>query len=875
MMKGGMQRHTLLYQLNQVEGKFNQSTRGGSLIMKIGKMIQFLLLGVIAVGFMGANGCKGTLKGTVTNSLTKAGVEGVTVTLDPAVEGVTITTDASGAYTASIPEGDYKLTFSKTNYTNGTGTATIKWTQPATADVALVPTANVVVSVTPASQEGTFGGTVSLKVNVEILDGSTGASALPSQTGGPPATITGITLQGFNVQLATYELAKSSLITSLKEPDRFMISGINPYSLAAGKETSIKVTVTTSSGTYSATAVIELPLELSVSTGLPNVPINVPVLLHGKGDTFSWSITGPDGSKAELTDPTKADPYFTPDVKGEYTVAEADSKTDIKVYAGTWAGGITGQDANGNPIMGNCTVCHSSPATFSVKFDTWAASGHAHIFSQNITTPNNHYSEACLPCHTVGFDLKASNNGADDQSDYQAFVDSGIMHNTSATAWATVLSDYPKFASETNIQCENCHGPNNSPVHPGNSAVRNTYSSEVCGSCHGEPLRHGRYQQWQDSAVTPKGNGHANFETALSEGTNGSCTVCHSAQGFIYWDTLGYDATKATISADQMKALNITADTVQPQTCQTCHDPHDVGTTSGDANDATVRVMGDTPKLQAGYVATGLGRGAICLVCHNQRRGLHNDANAPTSYSGPHEPTQADILMGQSVYFVTVGQRSKHADVKDSCAGCHMDKTPPPADLSYQLGGTNHMFLAAIDICSQCHGTAISDGTAIQSAFDTAMTSLDETIADAAIAKLNGFAAIKVRAYDLKTDLYSSSTATVANVTIPTATNKIKDIEVTSIHGQISFTITLTTPITINWVAATGEAAGSTTTDTFGVQLQALQDGTGALVYVKTSNMVKAIWNFLLLEQDLSKGVHNPSFETAVIAATKIVDLTK
>ena len=211
-----------------------------------------------------------------------------------------------------------------------------------------------------------------------------------------------------------------------------MISGINPLSLATGKETALKITVTTSSGSYSGSAVVELPLELEVTTGLPNVPINVPVLLHAKTeDIYSWSITGPSGSTAALEDATTADPYFTPDKQGEYTVTEADSKTELKVYAGTWAGGITGQDASGNPVMGNCTGCHSSPATFSDKFETWAASGHAHIFSDNINT-STHYSADCLSCHTVGFDLKAVNNGADDQSDYQAFVDSGLLHDSSS-----------------------------------------------------------------------------------------------------------------------------------------------------------------------------------------------------------------------------------------------------------------------------------------------------------------------------------------------------------------------------------------------------------------------------------------------------------
>jgi hypothetical protein len=837
--------------------------------MRIFKMIQFLLLGVVAVGFMGASGCKGTLKGTVTNKLTGAAVEGVAVTLDPAVEGLTITTDATGAYSARIPEGTYTITFSKTNYKDGTATSEVKALGQTTANAELEPTANVVVSVTPASQEGAFGGTVTMQVSVEILDGSTGATVLPPTITGAPATITGLTQEGFNVQLSTYEQAKAALITSLKEPDRFMISGINPLSLDTGKQTTVKVTVTTSSGSYSGSAVVELPLELAVTTGLPNVAVNVPVLLHGKSqDLYSWSLVGPSGSQAALEDATTADPIFTPDVAGEYTVTEADTQTELKVYAGNWAGGITGQDANGNPEMGNCTICHSSPATFSTKFETWAASGHAHIFSQNITTPNNHYSEACLPCHTVGFDLKASNNGADDQSDYQAFLDSGLLHNTSATAWTTVLQDYPNFARMTNIQCENCHGPNGSPLHPaGPSAPRNTYSSEVCGSCHGEPLRHGRYQQWQDS-------GHGNFETAIAEGTNGSCAACHSGQGFLYWETQGYDPTKASISKDQMAALGITADTVQPQTCQTCHDPHDVGTTSGDANDATVRVTGDTPKLQAGFTATNLGRGAICAVCHNSRRGLHDDTNPPTSYSAPHEPTQADNLMGQNAFFVTVPQRSKHADITDSCAGCHMDKTPPPADLSYQLGGTNHTFAASINICTQCHGTAIPDASGIQSAFETAITSLDETIEAAAITKLNSLGTIKVRAYDSATDLYSSSDAADSNVTVDTSTNPITEIEIESGHGQIEFSITLTTAITIPWSNPPEDVPPTTTTKTFGVQLQSLKDASGTAVYAKTSNMVKACWNYLLLEQDLSKGVHNPSFATAVIAATKTQDLS-
>ena len=42
-----------------------------------------------------------------------------------------------------------------------------------------------------------------------------------------------------------------------------------------------------------------------------------------------------------------------------------------------------------------------------------------------------------------------------------------------------------------------------------------------------------------------------------------------------------------------------------------------------------------------------------------------------------------------------------------------------------------------------------------------------------------------------------------------------------------------------------------------------------------TGNLAKAIWNLLLLNNDGSLGVHNPSFYNLVIGATMSQDLTK
>lgn len=150
--------------------------------------------------------------------------------------------------------------------------------------------------------------------------------------------------------------------------------------------------------------------------------------------------------------------------------------------------------------------------------------------------------------------------------------------------------------------------------------------------------------------------------------------------------------------------MGITPDTVQPQTCAVCHDTHQLGTTSGEPNDAILRIEGDTPMLPAGFQAVGVGRGALCMVCHNTRNGAHNDvATTKADDRAPHTAAQADVLMGQNAYFVEMGQRSKHSFIADTCTNCHMELTPPPAAYSYNLAGTNHSFEASLDVCSQCH----------------------------------------------------------------------------------------------------------------------------------------------------------------------------
>ncbi len=837
-----------------------------------------------ATGPAGSNA--GTLSGTVTNKTTGTAVAGASVKLDPAAASAPITTGNDGKYSATLPIGAYVVTVSKDNYTSSTSPASILGGQTTTKDVALVPVAPVVVK---ATVTGTAepGNTLTAAVTVTPLDGSTVQSVTWSQTAGATATLGTPTAATTSVALADLEAYKDQLIHVIAEPpiteaqlppdldleipdeissgilNRWLVQGLNPFQLEEGGLVALQATVATSSGTYKTTASIHAALPWTPQPGLQDVPIGIPLLLNGKdlgeNATYNWALaTKPTNSTATLTDATTRNPYFTPDVMGEYDVTVTDTTTDpdqvvtLKVYAGTWQGAITGQDAQGNPLAANCTICHNSnpnnPIPAPDNFTAWAKSGHAHIFTDNFNT-NTHYSTACLPCHSVGYDTAVNNGGMDDATDYDAFLSMYTSNGTDFIAkpnnWSTALVDFPAVTKLTNVQCENCHGPNATPLHPSSKLEpeRISTSSDVCGVCHGEPPRHARYQQWQVSK-------HANFETAELEGTNAACAQCHSAQGFIQWAGYGF---VSPVPAPGIKAPTI--DQVQPQTCVACHDPHYPGSASGEPNNATVRIVGDTPVLPAGFAAYDVGRGAVCMMCHNTRRGLKNDVaqppvgpNAkPATDRAPHPGAQTDMLMGQNAYFVDVGRRGKHSLVTDTCANCHMEKTSPPADLSYQLSGTNHTFQPSVNICSNCHQSV--DPRYIQGSVEAQLEDLKALLERASqqlmTAILAGGNTINVTGVVDDNDQALPDFQIVPGDTV--GVSAFSDS-----HGRQAFVLTVN-----------GTVKGH-------ANLDACTSFNNKSIFQSTAEgdlIERAGWNYLLVESDGSEGIHNPSYSYDVLAA--------
>jgi hypothetical protein len=819
-----------------------------------------------------------TVSGSVTNSLTEGGISGAMVAVGPFL----VPTDTNGSYEEKIPAGNYAVDVTAQNFEPSSETITLLPRVDTTLDVALTPVVPVRVTASIAG-DPVPGADLTATASVEIFDGSTLESYAWTQSNSVAVGIDPPDAASTTVTLAEREAYKEELILHLSEPpigedqlppnvefpedgfagglpNRFQVVSVDPYALEEAGLVVLKVTITTSSGEYSDESPIHTALPWRPAAGIHNVPVGLPVLLHARdhvdededglddetgsdATAYDWVLTPPAGSAAALIDPASQNPDFTPDMAGLYTLAVTDTTrapgTDvinIETQVGTWRGVITGQDENGRPLAEDCTGCHDGGFAPD-QFTPWAQSGHAEIFTNNLNT-STHYGENCFGCHTVGFEPGTDNGGVDEASDYGDFLAAGLLNNPGDN-WTQVLNEFPDTAQLANIQCENCHGPQNSAAHR-EGETRVDLGSGVCATCHGEPLRHARFQQWQLSA-------HANYELAVEEGDSGNCSRCHTANGFLTWlpVLLGDEPGDPTASV----TVSWTADETHPQTCATCHDPHNPGTTTGINTNATVRISGDTPPLLAGFTAIGVGKGAICMTCHNSRRGLRNDdtygdiAGTSETARAPHGPSQSDILMGQNAYLVETGIRGNHSLVTDSCVNCHMEQTPPPDLLSYNLGGTNHTFAASPEICSNCHGDAF-DAEGVQSGVDANLDVLQGAVEEAILA-------VMTEQIDAGNSIDLDGEATVEDPA------EILEIVFGEYHGRQAITVTLTGgttvgPLRISDVDVVDPAA----------------DVLGMLYDFADERLIKSGWNWNLVHNDSSRGVHNPSFTFGALDAS-------
>ena len=886
----------------------------------------------LAFAKKGGNGGGGSpgpftkFSGTVTNSLTGQGVAGATVTLTATSNTVTLTTDGSGNFADNkVQVGSYTMDVTATNYTDSSQPVSLLKGRT-TVDVALVPKANVIV--TASVPNGAPGDTLEATGTYMIMDGSVfveshwtqgldaegNLEGVPVGLGNPDKFIDQTGTHDTDVTLGTEAEYAAHLIKVLEEPPiletdlpdflklqpyneiekglqsgRNQVVAINPFAEEKAADVPLQFAVTTTSGTYTANATVAAALHWVVNTGLRTVPRGIPVLLFAKDrddptdiTPYNWTIQRPGSSNAELNNATTQTPWFTPDENGTYVVTETTgSGANLEIHAGSWHGVIrpdltltSVQTGDGRPVGDpNCTGCHDG-ITAPDKFTPWRQTGHAEAFYDNMAA-STHFGESCFACHTVGFNKGVA--GIDSTPNYQNFLDllTAAQHATPPTigdVWEQMLmpeedGGMPDTARAANVQCENCHGPQDyTGAHrdqPG--APRVSLGAEVCGSCHGEPARHGRFQQWQLSS-------HADYDLARERGAGGSspenCGRCHSGNGFVDWSKHDFDPSYE-YPVSVMNPLPWDEDTVVPQTCAACHDPHDTGTTSGNPEDnpganAKVRLMGDTNELVAAFVATDVGKAATCMTCHNSRAEVpRTDANwaslTDSQKTGtPHHGVQADLLMGQNAYFMTSDDlvRGKHSLVPNVCVTCHMEKTPKPDLLAYNQGGTNHTFAADPNICSDCHssGSVTADNT--NTIVTGYMSQLRNALGDAYKRLMTAHYPVNV-----------GSSCGIADSSSP----------ITDVVWNYGGFRGVQLDITVGGTTCTGRGPSSITVDSGMPGEQTLQ---GLTLVSGNDAVLKALWNYGLLYEDSAgatdhpgaRGVHNPDFSIkALTRATTAV----
>jgi FlgD Ig-like domain len=357
--------------------------------------------------------------------------------------------------------------------------------------------------------------------------------------------------------------------------------------------------------------------------------------------TYSWSMTVPDGSTAELSATTTQEVYFVVDMAGEYTVTL--DYTDGEGAASSTSQVITGANYVG-VTAGNCALCHAE------KHTDWLTTGHASITERDLDgVTSSHIAGYCNSCHATGYDpdSMAVNGGFDDEATAEGWVfpDTLMVGN-----YQDLVDNYPATAEMANVQCESCHGPGEGHPNGGGAAkLAVSKSGEVCKYCHDSPDHHPQATQWVTSVHGSDVNPDEHFAGS------GSCVGCHTAEGFF---------------EQNVEQVELTApyDVPNGQSCVVCHDPHKQTT------DFQLRVAGDYSYLddetsEPKYSSTGEIDQA-CTVCHHFRAGRDYPGQVPHH---SHQTEMLDNTAGWMNPDKTMPASNAHGTlIEKRCAGCHM-----------------------------------------------------------------------------------------------------------------------------------------------------------------------------------------------------------
>lgn len=390
----------------------------------------------------------------------------------------------------------------------------------------------------------------------------------------------------------------------------------------------------------------------------------------------TWQLLGqPSGSIATLSDTTGTLVTLVPDVAGVYIVEmtpldESSQPTEPvqqRIYAGVWVGaGVFNTEGMPDSTIPHCgnTCCHAESTDPRLNvLDEWLGSHHANTLQAHLNGERGD--------HTSESCLPCHTLGFKETADNRGFDDIAGDIGFDLGSIATLVQDAVANGNENFGQL---------PVD------LQSHASVQCESCHGPGSQH-------MGGLLEPGHGIAGVDVSIKQ-----CAQCHDSasgfqQGFYQWNASSHPIT-AELSEGHVAerdscrvchtgegfVYGVAMDRPIPQldthdyhgiTCSSCHDPHD------SEHEHQLRLAGDT-MLPSGQVFEDAGKGGLCMNCHNTRS-TDGDATATGSFRGAHHGPQADMLLGvnMATFGLPVIDNSAHTTiVEDTCVACHMADGP-------------------------------------------------------------------------------------------------------------------------------------------------------------------------------------------------------
>ena len=345
------------------------------------------------------------------------------------------------------------------------------------------------------------------------------------------------------------------------------------------------------------------------------------------------------------------------------------------LYVATW---------NSTPRTCGVAECHP-------EFQqAWAATPHAttwrRLLDGELAAGRDDVGESCAACHALGYEPNRLRNWGYNHVARTSRVD--FPPKREAGTYAKLPQNLQEVS---NVYCLACHGPARLEV-PGLSQ-RGKHLAGVCATCHDRKPEQDLVAQWRTSRMARSADQIENAVRAYER-----CAGCHTARGF-------YDSRFAPGKGPKGRGtalLGQFGDPTAPVTCQACHSPmHRL-------NDAQVWLHG-TVKTRGGLSVPDVGPAAVCMPCHNTQ----HDVTRPETLKkrlAPHAG-HADLGYGRAGYPMGGGALSGSTcfSAKRGCVHCHMDPGPGPKDPDHRKVGSHTFRMVSagkrenLRPCKACH----------------------------------------------------------------------------------------------------------------------------------------------------------------------------